>query len=181
MNCPQCKYFMHRRDEIIDMDGNGNPIFRKIDYCDKCGIKYDSETKKRIEPISYVKNRVSTNNEMIVLKCEHCQGSLELGSNPDILFCPYCGSKLLLPVSDLVKIERIKQSTEIRKAEIKQQQSANIFNGLAGIGKKIFKGCLMYYVFCLFFFHFFISFMSHNGLVITFYEGKYEIIHSRKL
>ena len=26
MNCPKCKYFMHRRDEQVGVDNNGFPI-----------------------------------------------------------------------------------------------------------------------------------------------------------
>jgi len=36
------------------------------------------------------------------LKCKSCQGVLELTEKKNVLYCPYCGSKELIEVSDSV-------------------------------------------------------------------------------
>lgn len=55
---------------------------------------------------------------MISLRCEDCLGTMEVDENREVLTCPYCGSKKMLPVSDAVKIEKIKQEAEIEKTRL---------------------------------------------------------------
>ena len=54
---------------------------------------------------------------MISLRCEDCQGTMEIDEDREVLSCPYCGSKKILPVSDAVKIEKIKSQAEVKKKE----------------------------------------------------------------
>ncbi len=45
---------------------------------------------------------------MISLKCEGCLGTMEVDENREIISCPYCGSKKMIPMSDSVRIEKIR-------------------------------------------------------------------------
>lgn len=55
---------------------------------------------------------------MISLRCEDCLGTMEVDENREVLTCPYCGSKKMIPISDAVKIEKIKQEAEIEKRKM---------------------------------------------------------------
>lgn len=46
------------------------------------------------------------------MKCKSCGGVLNLSDNREILFCPYCGSKELIEVSDDVRKEQIRAETK---------------------------------------------------------------------
>ncbi|MCR5419309.1 MAG: hypothetical protein K6E84_10365 [Lachnospiraceae bacterium] len=58
---------------------------------------------------------------MISLQCEACHGTMDVDENREVLTCPYCGSKQLIPVSDAVKIEKIKNEAEIEKLKTKKE------------------------------------------------------------
>ncbi len=51
--------------------------------------------------------------EVIELKCNSCGAMLNYDEDHEIMFCPYCGSKNLIVVSDSVKIEKIKSNKEV--------------------------------------------------------------------
>lgn len=55
---------------------------------------------------------------MISLRCEDCMGTMEVDESREILTCPYCGSKKIIPVSDAVKIEQIRQQTELEQKKM---------------------------------------------------------------
>ena len=55
---------------------------------------------------------------MISLKCEACNGMMDVDEDREILTCPYCGSKNLIPISDAVKIEKIRQEAELEKKRL---------------------------------------------------------------
>lgn len=46
------------------------------------------------------------------MKCKSCGGILDLSQDREILFCPYCGSRELIEVSDEVRKERIRSETK---------------------------------------------------------------------
>lgn len=46
------------------------------------------------------------------LRCKSCGGVLDANNDREILFCPYCGSKELVDISDKVRIERIRSETK---------------------------------------------------------------------
>lgn len=48
----------------------------------------------------------------ITLVCQNCSGTLEVGTEQNVLCCPYCGQKTLVPESDEVKIARMQTNTE---------------------------------------------------------------------
>ena len=63
--------------------------------------------------------------EMISLKCKECGGVVEVDASKNVLSCPYCGSKEMIPESDQVKIARIKASERIER-EHERQKSKRI-------------------------------------------------------
>lgn len=64
---------------------------------------------------------------MISLRCEDCLGIMEVDENREIFTCPYCGSKKILPISDEVKIAKIKSDIDIKKMEIEKDEKARTF------------------------------------------------------
>ena len=59
---------------------------------------------------------------MISLKCEDCLGTMEVDEGREILTCPYCGSKKMIPISDAVKIEKIKQEADVEKDKMRHDE-----------------------------------------------------------
>ena len=72
-------------------------------------------------------------SRLISLKCENCQGSLEVDSGKEILFCPYCGSRQLITESDEVKIAQIQSFANM--ARIKADKDIARINKEAEIEK----------------------------------------------
>ncbi len=63
--------------------------------------------------------------ERISLKCKECGGIVEADPSKSVLYCPYCGSKEMIPESDQVKIARIKAQEQIER-ERERQKSKRI-------------------------------------------------------
>jgi len=64
----------------------------------------------------------------IHLQCKSCGGNLDIDRNQSLIFCPFCGSRELLIVSDAVAVEKIRQQTEFKKWEredLQQQREEN--------------------------------------------------------
>lgn len=59
--------------------------------------------------------------EMISLKCKDCGGIVEVDPSKNVLFCPYCGSKSMIPESDQVRIARIKANERIEREKERQK------------------------------------------------------------
>lgn len=55
---------------------------------------------------------------MISLKCEDCLGTMDIDENREIISCPYCGSKKIIPMSDAVRIEKIRQEAKLKSEEL---------------------------------------------------------------
>ena len=58
---------------------------------------------------------------MISLKCEDCLGTMEIDEDREVLTCPYCGSKKIIPISDAVKIEKIRRESELEMEKFKEK------------------------------------------------------------
>lgn len=79
-----------------------------IMYCSKCGYQLDENDNFCPKCGNKVGSSVGNNVRMIRLKCQDCNGTLEIDEKREIAICPYCGSKNLIPESDNVKIERMR-------------------------------------------------------------------------
>lgn len=66
-------------------------------FCCKCG-----KPTKNIDVVQIAK-----------LKCQECNGIMEVDSDKQVMMCPYCGSKNLIMESDDVKIEKIRSEKDI--------------------------------------------------------------------
>lgn len=59
--------------------------------------------------------------ETISLKCKDCGGIIDADPSKNVLFCPYCGSKSMIPESDQVRIARIKANERIEREKERQK------------------------------------------------------------
>ena len=59
--------------------------------------------------------------ETISLRCKECGGIIEVDRSKNVLFCPYCGSKSIIPESDQVKIAKIKAEERIEREKERQK------------------------------------------------------------
>lgn len=59
--------------------------------------------------------------ETISLKCKECGGIIDADPSKNVLFCPYCGSKSMIPESDQVRIARIKAEERIEREKERQK------------------------------------------------------------
>lgn len=84
----------------------GAELKNNVKFCTKCG----ANIAKDLIP------------HKMQLRCQSCDGLLDLDENEEILFCPFCGSKELLIVSDAVKIEKIRNRT-IKEVELGKQRT----------------------------------------------------------
>ena len=75
---------------------------------------------------------------MISLKCEDCLGTMEVDENREVLTCPYCGSKKMIPVSDAVKITKLNNEHDL---EVRKQKSIN--------NDKLDRNVMIYFIFLL--------------------------------
>lgn len=80
----------------------GAAVSSDAKFCATCGQKVEADYPKTLQ-----------------LKCRDCGGTMSSEEGNTILFCPYCGSKELIPESDDVKIERIK-SQAYREIELEK-------------------------------------------------------------
>lgn len=51
----------------------------------------------------------------IKMKCQNCDGLLEMDSDKEIIFCPYCGMKTLMVQDNEVKIAKINAEADVSK------------------------------------------------------------------
>lgn len=95
-------------------------------FCSQCGTKLPDNSKFCHQCGSPVGKSQQSN--IIRLRCEDCNGVMEIDESREVISCPYCGSKKIVLESDGVKIERMRNETkrernriyreiELRKAE----------------------------------------------------------------
>lgn len=85
----------------------GNQLSSDANFCDVCG-----------EPV-----HKENNIKKILLRCEHCGGTLEIDDDKEVISCPFCGSKSIILDNDNVQIEKIRANTykEVEFAKLKKQ------------------------------------------------------------
>lgn len=59
--------------------------------------------------------------ETISLRCKECGGIIDADPSKNVMFCPYCGSKAMIPESDQVRIARIKAEERIEREKERQK------------------------------------------------------------
>lgn len=86
-------------------------------FCYKCGHKNEESAKFCIECGASLKS-FNTERKSIKLRCEECNGILEVDPEKQILSCPYCGSKKFIQESDEITIARIDKAKAKDKYDI---------------------------------------------------------------
>lgn len=88
--------------------------------CSNCGFENDSGYKF----CGRCGNQLDVNEPKVLrLKCQNCNGVMDVDEDKMIAFCPYCGSKNLIIESDVVKVEKIRSQTKITKEQIHRDQA----------------------------------------------------------
>ncbi len=101
MQCKKCNF------EIDDV----------ANFCPICGTSVED-----IKPKNAKKKA-----ERVSMKCKRCDGTMVVGKEKTILTCPYCGAQEMIPESDDVIIERMKNETyrDVEEKRIKHEKEMN--------------------------------------------------------
>lgn len=79
-------------------------------FCSQCGTKLPDNSKFCNQCGSPVGRYHQSN--IIRLRCEDCNGVMDIDESREVISCPYCGSKKIVMESDGVKIERMRNETK---------------------------------------------------------------------
>lgn len=85
-------------------------------FCSQCGIKLPDNSKFCNQCGSPVGNSQRAN--IVRLRCEDCDGIMEIDESREVISCPYCGSKKIVLESDGVKIEKIRSASKYERKKI---------------------------------------------------------------
>lgn len=98
-------------------------------YCSKCGYQLSDSDNFCPKCGNKVGSSSGNNPKMIHLKCQDCNGILEIDETHEIATCPYCGSKNLIPESDNIKIERMRTNAykDVELGKTTEETKRNIF------------------------------------------------------
>lgn len=92
---------------------------------DKGKIKSSKETSVSINAERKDKNKATSQqsaNKSFSMKCENCGATLDLDLDNLLAYCPYCGNKLLIDVSQLGQILTEREKTKREEQRTKQAQ-----------------------------------------------------------
>lgn len=90
-------------------------------FCSQCGFQL-SEDAKFCSNCGEAVNKKMRNAKSRQLRCQNCDGVMNVEEDKNVLLCPYCGSKELLIENDNVKIAKIKSQTR-KDIELGKQQA----------------------------------------------------------
>lgn len=85
-------------------------------FCSQCGTKLPDNSKFCHQCGSPVGKSQQSN--IIRLRCEDCDGVMEIDESREVISCPYCGSKKIVLESDGVKIEKIRSASKYERKKI---------------------------------------------------------------
>lgn len=108
-------------------------------FCDKCGNKLDDDAKFCIK----CGNKVARPIKLNVLNCPNCGATTENEDGLDIMFCKYCGTKIMISgMSEQAYNARVQMTAEKYKHEerlivndnnYKNQAKETHYNGISKI------------------------------------------------
>lgn len=73
-------------------------------FCSQCGTKLPDNSKfchRCGQPITKIGH-----SNIIRLRCEECDGIMNVDESHEVISCPFCGSKKVILDSDSIKIEK---------------------------------------------------------------------------
>lgn len=85
-------------------------------FCSQCGTKLPDNSKfcnQCGSPVGQFRH-----HNIIRLRCEDCDGVMEIDESREVISCPYCGSKKIVLESDGVKIEKIRSASKYERKKI---------------------------------------------------------------
>lgn len=85
-------------------------------FCSQCGTKLPNDSKFCHQCGTPVGNYRQSN--IIRLRCEDCDGVMEIDESREVISCPYCSSKKIVLESDGVKIEKIRSASKYERKKI---------------------------------------------------------------
>ena len=99
---------------------NERAVFEKI----LSSIDHDSE---RLNIPTSKATQGSTSGQRIKMSCTKCGSAMELETNQQVIFCPYCGAKELIIESDSVKEARINAEMNERLAAERRKTANELY------------------------------------------------------
>lgn len=85
-------------------------------FCSQCGTKLPDNSKFCNQCGSSVGQ--SQHSNIVRLRCEDCNGVMDIDESREVISCPYCGSKKIVFESDGVKIEKIRSASKYERKKI---------------------------------------------------------------
>ena len=85
-------------------------------FCSQCGTKLPDNSKFCNQCGSPVGRTQQSN--IVRLRCEDCDGVMEIDESREVISCPYCGSKKIVLESDGIKIEKIRSASKYERKKI---------------------------------------------------------------
>ena len=94
-------------------------------FCSQCGAQLNQDAKFCSNCGKAVNEETSNMVKSKQLRCQNCDGIMNVEEDKTVLLCPYCGSKELLIENDSVKIAKIKSQAQ-KDIEIEKQQTHKV-------------------------------------------------------
>lgn len=91
-------------------------------YCFNCGKEVNDDSKFCNHCGCDLSGKVSNQPKSFKMRCNDCGADMEITANQEIAECPFCHSKSIIIESDAVKIERIKNDSEIKKISVENKE-----------------------------------------------------------
>jgi DNA-directed RNA polymerase subunit RPC12/RpoP len=71
---------------------------------------------------------------LITLKCPECGADLEIQDDREFIFCQYCGRKIYMDESDVVKLAKINRGIKQDEIDLKKDKDKKFLLLMAGLG-----------------------------------------------
>lgn len=94
-------------------------------FCSKCGYQLSDDARFCSKCGEVVNRRINAPTQginIIQLRCQNCNGIMNIDKDRKVLRCLYCGSENLICESDTVKVEEIRSSTQ-KEIELGKQKT----------------------------------------------------------
>lgn len=93
-------------------------------FCSECGCELSDNVRFCVKCGEPVGNKWADDFKTVKLRCQDCNGIMNVDRDKEIISCPYCGSARMLLESDDVRIEKIKSNKMLETLRIKKAIAA---------------------------------------------------------